>query len=717
MRILVFMASTSERPDAHVGMEAREIRASLRGARFGERFSVHLEPAARLVEVERGLREYRPHVVHFCGHGDEERLFLLDDEGDALPVDPAALAGLVARVAGPELRLVVLNACRSLAHARALVDEGVALAMGMAAPLGGRAAVELAASLYGALGAGETVGDAYEQAVAGMRARGALVDEIPVLCSRRAADDDSDDSGQEVDARAVRLVGETGSPDAQQPEQRSKPGSTARRRTTRWLIGVLVVFLLLVLGLLLFWPRLSVPTFPDDAGVVVARSWLADGETRAAHAHLVRELENLGEIYVHAVELPLRGWNDGELVRAARAAGGSLVVVVESGPRLRVLAVPGRHGEPWTADIPSLSIGRAKTRAQVAPVLFALAWSAGKAPGASALDRPVAIPPPEHVGPHLTVLAVLLGYLTTSDAVAEDWRAQARDALAGIVTQCASPAGAERAQDRTCALAGYLYYALLCPRCPGAAERLEEIRASGPALIGDAALERLLVARCQTDPDWVADQLHDWMAAAPHGHCARLAMAVPAACLVYEHERTEVWLSALAEPELDVYAGCGEMRAKVLAGRAWHEGRAGRWAEAAADYERAAALAPHNPIHRLDLVAALLQQEPRPAHARDRIDEILDVEHLPPTHRLHGAFLWWLANHGPSHSEPDAARVRELLCDGYGELSSGARAIPELGPLGERVCRAPAAPACRVYRILTGAQTRASADELCAILR
>ncbi|MEI2692032.1 MAG: CHAT domain-containing protein [Anaerolineae bacterium] len=128
-------------------------------------------------ELLDALLRHRPALVHFAGHGDQAGQLILEDAaGRAAPVQPDALAALVA--AADTVRCAVLNACWSDALADALLGV-TACVVGMAGEVGDEAAIAFAAGFYRALADGETVAAAVAageaQACAESRAAGELL--------------------------------------------------------------------------------------------------------------------------------------------------------------------------------------------------------------------------------------------------------------------------------------------------------------------------------------------------------------------------------------------------------------------------------------------------------------------------------------------------------------------------------------------------------------
>jgi WD40 repeat protein len=174
--ILFLSANPSDTRPLGVDDEAREIQ---RIFRRDARFEVKLAPAARVDDFQTWLLERpRPRVVHFSGHGARGgaagtrgaiarpvapaaagALLVLDDEGLAVSVSPAALARLFELLGG--VCCAVLNACFSEAQAEALVAH-VDYVIGTTGEIDDRASIAFSKAFYEAIGAGEALKTAFE---------------------------------------------------------------------------------------------------------------------------------------------------------------------------------------------------------------------------------------------------------------------------------------------------------------------------------------------------------------------------------------------------------------------------------------------------------------------------------------------------------------------------------------------------------------------------
>lgn len=131
--------------------EFRFISECIRGAARRDMFDASIRTAVRPQDIRRAIREEKPHIVHFCGHGKEDGSLVLEDDGgkDKL-VSPQGLAALFEQHSD-YVKCVVLNACYSVKTADA-ISEHINYVIGMNQAIGDRAAIVFAQGFYDGLG-------------------------------------------------------------------------------------------------------------------------------------------------------------------------------------------------------------------------------------------------------------------------------------------------------------------------------------------------------------------------------------------------------------------------------------------------------------------------------------------------------------------------------------------------------------------------------------
>lgn len=112
-------------------------------------------------DLQECLLRFKPHIVHFSGHGSSEGEILLEDSnGNSKPVSERALSTLF-YVLKDNIRCVVLNACYSERQAQAIAQH-IECVVGMSEAIGDKSAISFAASFYQALAYGRNVQTAFD---------------------------------------------------------------------------------------------------------------------------------------------------------------------------------------------------------------------------------------------------------------------------------------------------------------------------------------------------------------------------------------------------------------------------------------------------------------------------------------------------------------------------------------------------------------------------
>lgn len=184
--ILFLAANPARMTQLQLSEEARVINEELARAGRRERFDFETRWAARPLDLLRELRDLRPSIVHFSGHGADDGLWFQDDNGGERLVSAEAL-GATFGAAGSSVQVVLLSACYSAAHAGALLDH-VPSVVGMTGAMGDRSARVFAIGFYGGLGAGESIAAAHLQGCAAISLEGLTYADQPRLAVRDGID-------------------------------------------------------------------------------------------------------------------------------------------------------------------------------------------------------------------------------------------------------------------------------------------------------------------------------------------------------------------------------------------------------------------------------------------------------------------------------------------------------------------------------------------------
>jgi hypothetical protein len=160
--VLFLAASPKDLKPLSPDEELRKIEQELQLGPSND-FVLKSHVAARLTDISRSLVRYKPHVVHFSGHGASDGgLYVADENGFSKPVNPQGLAEMFGRYRDM-IRCVVVNACHSEQLAAAM-SRYIDYVVGMHSEVGDSAAILFSVGFYQALFGGETVPQAFRLA-------------------------------------------------------------------------------------------------------------------------------------------------------------------------------------------------------------------------------------------------------------------------------------------------------------------------------------------------------------------------------------------------------------------------------------------------------------------------------------------------------------------------------------------------------------------------
>ncbi|WP_114906674.1 CHAT domain-containing protein [Ornithinimicrobium murale] len=161
LRVLILGASSAG--DLRVGREQKRIRSAVESALHRDQIDLDVRPAATTADLLDGITKFRPHVVHFSGHSDDD-LIVFEDEQDepheGVIVTATAFANAIRATDDPPL-LVLLNSCNSASQIDALVEQVVPFAIGMADEIDDGDAINYAAQFYASIANGQSINSAH----------------------------------------------------------------------------------------------------------------------------------------------------------------------------------------------------------------------------------------------------------------------------------------------------------------------------------------------------------------------------------------------------------------------------------------------------------------------------------------------------------------------------------------------------------------------------
>ncbi len=181
--ILVIAANPIGTDLLQLEKEANLIRDQLPKVKQETNYTVKVERAVKVEEVSKYLRQYKPLILHFSGHGSPSgEIILNNDQGKQQPVSPEKLANLLDVLQG-RIECVVLNACFSLEKADALAEQ-VSCVVGMSTEIDDRSAVAFSEGFYRSLGDGQRYYTAFNAALAEIELRSLPDSTVPRFITR-----------------------------------------------------------------------------------------------------------------------------------------------------------------------------------------------------------------------------------------------------------------------------------------------------------------------------------------------------------------------------------------------------------------------------------------------------------------------------------------------------------------------------------------------------
>lgn len=173
IKVLFLAANPEGTSQLRLDEEIREITQKIAISEHRDLLELISVWAVRPDDLLQSFNKYKPHIVHFSGHGIQSgEIILVDERGNPKPVSTKAINALF-KTLKDNIQVVVLNACYSRTQAKA-ITEVIDCAIGMNIAVGDKAAITFAASFYRAVGFGRSVKQAFEQGKTAL-----LLEDIP----------------------------------------------------------------------------------------------------------------------------------------------------------------------------------------------------------------------------------------------------------------------------------------------------------------------------------------------------------------------------------------------------------------------------------------------------------------------------------------------------------------------------------------------------------
>ncbi len=178
--ILFLAANPASTDKLMLDEEIRAITEKIYASEYRDHLKVESYWAIRPDDLLQSFNRYKPHIVHFSGHGGQDgEIILVDSNRSPKPVSTQALKALFTTLKD-NIQIVILNACYSRSQAEAII-EVVNCAIGMNDSIGDEAAIIFAASFYRALGFGRSIQEAFDQGKVALQLEGILEVHTPEL--------------------------------------------------------------------------------------------------------------------------------------------------------------------------------------------------------------------------------------------------------------------------------------------------------------------------------------------------------------------------------------------------------------------------------------------------------------------------------------------------------------------------------------------------------
>ncbi|HST23400.1 MAG TPA: NB-ARC domain-containing protein [Blastocatellia bacterium] len=178
--VLLLAANNMEIGYVRLDDELHDIDEKIHVAPFHESFDFESRATTIVSELPTLLLRYKPHIVHFSGHGKTSgEIILENDLGKRRPIGVSELTGILGATKD-NIRLVFFNVCHSKAYAEA-ASAIFDYAIGMDGVLKRESAIAFTGAFYRTLAFGRSVTEAFESARAHINILGLPGADLPVL--------------------------------------------------------------------------------------------------------------------------------------------------------------------------------------------------------------------------------------------------------------------------------------------------------------------------------------------------------------------------------------------------------------------------------------------------------------------------------------------------------------------------------------------------------
>jgi CHAT domain len=188
-RLAFLLASPSTTGAINVGLDFREAERAINASARRDLFALKPFLAADYGALITALNEFKPHVVHFSGHGGEQALLLDTLEIQSvggMAIDFEAVAGLIGATSHKP-KLIVIAACNTVDGADAILQV-CPFVIAMNDAISDVAAAYFSRAFYGALASGQSIRHSFEQARIVLAIENLPDKDLPVLLAKSNSD-------------------------------------------------------------------------------------------------------------------------------------------------------------------------------------------------------------------------------------------------------------------------------------------------------------------------------------------------------------------------------------------------------------------------------------------------------------------------------------------------------------------------------------------------
>lgn len=159
-KILILAANPLDTARLGLGEEYRKIQEALELSHREDLFEIKYAPDLRDEDIQQKLLTFKPHIVHFSGHGERSGLIFSSENGKSHAVDKNALAALF-KLFSQTVHCVILNACYSEDQAD-VIAEHIRYVIGTTTSIDDEAATKFTTGFYKALFNDQDIPTAFE---------------------------------------------------------------------------------------------------------------------------------------------------------------------------------------------------------------------------------------------------------------------------------------------------------------------------------------------------------------------------------------------------------------------------------------------------------------------------------------------------------------------------------------------------------------------------